>query len=215
MLVKLVQSKSVIDIGCGTGGWLSEFQQSGIPDVTGVDGDYVDRRHLRIPLERFIVADLRGPLHLQRRFDLVVCLEVAEHLPARSADDFVRMLTGLGPVILFSAAIPFQGGVGHLNEQWPEYWLERFKARDFSVVDCLRRKIWSNPTVQPYIAQNALLYVANDYLANSDGLRKELAAAEGFPLRIVHPGVYQIFSVRRPLGLLRHRWFSRTTTTQG
>jgi SAM-dependent methyltransferase len=203
LLLTIIQPKSVADIGCGTGGWLSVFREHGIEDVTGVDGDYVDRGLVHIPSERFIAADLRKPLHLGRRFDLVVCLEVAEHLPSKSADAFVAMLTDLAPVVLFSAAIPFQGGVGHVNEQWPDYWLERFEAKGFGLVDCLRSKIWADPSVQPYIAQNLFLYVANEYLATSDSLRKEQASTAGLPVRMIHPGVYLTFNLRRPLGLLR------------
>jgi 2-polyprenyl-3-methyl-5-hydroxy-6-metoxy-1,4-benzoquinol methylase len=62
------------------------------------------------------------PLDLEKEFDLVVSLEVAEHLPASAADQFVNTLVKHGKKILFSAAIPGQGGQDHLNEQWPDYW---------------------------------------------------------------------------------------------
>lgn len=62
------------------------------------------------------MTDVGAPIELHRRFDLVLCLEVAEHLPASAADTLVRSLTGLGNVIAFSAAIPFQGGANHVNE---------------------------------------------------------------------------------------------------
>ena len=60
---------------------------------------------------------------MNRKFDLVLSLEVAEHLPSECAEAFVESLVNLGPVILFSAAIPYQGGENHVNEQWPEYWV--------------------------------------------------------------------------------------------
>src|SRR5579859_1324497 len=102
LVLELVRPTSVIDVGCGLGTWLAEFQAHGVRDVWGVDGDYVNVRHLEIPVERFLVRDLTQPLHLDRRFDLILSLEVAEHLPAESADTFVTSLASLGDVIFFS-----------------------------------------------------------------------------------------------------------------
>ena len=67
------------------------------------------------------------PLRIGRRFDLVNCLEVAEHLDASRADSFVDDLCALGDVVVFSAAIPGQGGTHHVNEQFQSYWQERFR----------------------------------------------------------------------------------------
>lgn len=130
LVLELVQPKSVIDVGCGVGTSLSVFNQCGVEDFYGIDGDYVDRNILEIPEQRFFVSDLTEPIQLNRQFDLVVSLEVAEHLPDTCAEIFVDSLTKLGPVILFSAAIPHQGGTRHVNEQWPEYWARYFKRKD-------------------------------------------------------------------------------------
>ena len=117
------QPRSVIDVGCGLGAWLRVFKQHGVEDVFGVDGSYVDTKTLEIPVERFAAVDLAKPFHLDRQFDLVMSLEVAEHIPGACAEIFIESVTRLGPVVLFSAAIPFQGGTHHVNEQWPDYWV--------------------------------------------------------------------------------------------
>ena len=117
-----------------------------------------------------IAADSAQPLRLDRRFDLVVTLEVAEHLPKTDASTFVQSLTELGPVVLFSAAIPFQGGENHLNEQWPDYWAHLFHNRGYRAVDCLRKKTWHNDKVEPWYAQNILLFVHPDEIASSPRL---------------------------------------------
>src|SRR4051794_18163398 len=85
IVLELVRPRRVIDLGCGTGAWLSVFTAFGVPDVWGVDGDYVDRRMLLIPAERFLARNLEAPFRARDRFDLVVSLEVAEHLPPASA----------------------------------------------------------------------------------------------------------------------------------
>jgi SAM-dependent methyltransferase len=189
MVVDLIQPRSVVDVGCGAGHWLSVFMQKGIADIVGVDGGWIEPALLKIPGDRFLTRDLSQPLRLSRQFDLVVCLEVGEHLPAAAADGLADSLASLGPVILFSAAIPQQGGVGHINEQWPEYWRARFEKRGFEVLDCVRRRVWDDERVEAYYAQNIFLYVRRDRLPVLEGAR--LRGQEALPLTVVHPKVYR------------------------
>ena len=115
LVLELVEPRSVIDVGCGLGSWAATFLEQGVADVVGVDGDYVNRERLLIPSERFIPADLTRGIPVDRQFDLAVCLEVAEHLPANCGDQLVDELARLGRAVLFSAAIPHQGGTGALR----------------------------------------------------------------------------------------------------
>src|SRR5258705_8862260 len=110
ILLKLIAPRSVVDVGCGAGAWLSIWERHGVSDILGIDGDYVDRSFLQIPQEKFLPADLKQAVRIDRKFDLVVSLEVAEHLPSDCAEQFVDSLTSLGKGVLFSAAVPFQGG---------------------------------------------------------------------------------------------------------
>ena len=190
LVIELTRPQSVVDVGCGTGTWLAAFAERGVPDVYGIDGDYVDRGALEIPRERFLAHDLGTPLELARRFDLVVSLEVAEHLPPERAAPFVESLTRLGPIVLFSAAIPGQGGTNHVNEQWPAYWAELFRAHGYLHVDCLRLRLWNDDAVAPWYAQNTLLYAASDELARHDALARLHDPREAAPLALVHPTRY-------------------------
>jgi hypothetical protein len=169
---------------------LEAFRDCGCEEILGVDGAHVNTAMLKIPVEYFFAWDLRQPLRLDRQFDLVVSLEVAEHLPSACAETFVESLTGLGPVILFSAAIPFQGGTHHVNEQWPEYWLRFFQARDFVVIDALRKQIWDNPNVEYFYAQNILLFARRDYVDQHPVLQEAAAHTAVSQLAIVHPQKY-------------------------
>jgi SAM-dependent methyltransferase len=189
-ILELVQPRSVIDVGCGTGTWLSVCKEFGIEEIFGVDGDYVDEKTLKIPKERFSSFDLRKPFRLSRQFDLVLSLEVAEHLPPESASTFIDSLTGHGRVILFSAAIPHQGGMQHINEQWPEYWMKFFQHRGYVVIDCIRKRIWQNPNVESWYAQNVLMFVEKDYLDSHPLLKREFENTAISQLSVVHPRKY-------------------------
>ncbi len=187
LLRALVPVKSVCDVGCGVGGWLRAFQESGTSDVQGLDGAYVDRAQLMIAPELFIPTDLSQPFSLERSFDLAISMEVAEHLLPDRAAGFVHDLTRLAPVVLFSAAVPYQGGTGHINEQWQDYWVRLFAGNGYQVFDVLRPLIWDKPEVQRFYCQNMLLFCRADHVRNCPALA---AARPLLPLAIVHPRQY-------------------------
>ncbi len=202
LVLELTGARSVVDVGCGVGTWLAVFREHGVEDVLGIDGDYVDRTMLEIPAHLFVARDLAGPVRLNRQFDLAVSLEVAEHLPAECAGTLVASLASLAPAVLFSAAIPFQGGTGHVNERWPEYWAARFREEGYVVVDCIRRKVWRNRNVASWYAQNTLLFARPDYVESRPLLKEELASTDPMPLAVVHPRRYLYLADPRnmPLG---------------
>jgi SAM-dependent methyltransferase len=189
LVIEILRPSSVIDVGCGIGTWLSVFREHGIEDILGVDSDYVYRKMLQIPEDRFLGFDLRQPLRLNREFDLALSLEVAEHLPSECAETFVDSLARLAPAILFAAAIPYQGGEHHLNEQWPNYWAGFFRKKEYTVIDCIRRKIWENDAVDWWYAQNTLLFVRKSYVEEHPFL-KSLPDCYQAGLAVVHPKKY-------------------------
>lgn len=190
LVLELVHPHQVIDVGCGIGAWLAVFKEHGVEDIQGVDGKWVAKDLLHIPHRQFLEANLEEPLRLDREFDLVVSLEVAEHLPADRADTFVDTLTRLGPVVLFSAAIPFQEGKHHLNEQWLEYWEARFLAQGYVAVDSLRKKVWQNDKVDWWYRQNALFFVRESRLNDYPLLKEDYESTRPHPLSIVHPRLH-------------------------
>jgi len=190
LLMELVGPASVIDFGCGTGNWLHEFGRQGIVDVIGIDGRKVNVAELEIPAHRFKHHRLDQPLALDRRFDLALCLDVAEELPEHKADQLIRSLTQAAPVVFFSAAIPSQGGPLHVNEQWPEYWITRFESRQFQFIDAIRPRIWNNPIVEFWHAQNAMLFVHEDLLRQSTTLKREWERSSRQQVAMVHPRLF-------------------------
>lgn len=201
--------ESAVDVGCGVGTWLSVLRKMGVKHVQGVDGTWVDQNLLVIPKESFQSCDLSLPLTLSRRFDLAISLEVAEHLPRYSAEEFVGSLTSLSDFVLFSAAIPFQGGADHVNEQWPDYWGERFAARGYVGCDVIRARIWNDLQIPFWYRQNVLLYVKKerkvDVTAAWDGF-----ASTTSPLPVVHPELYSFFTGQSDSVRGSFRLFRRT-----
>lgn len=196
-LIDLVQPDSVLDVGCGTGAWLAAFRDQGITDVIGVDGDYVGRDLLLIPPDRFQARDIGRPFSLGRRFGLVLSLEVGEHLPASTADRFVETLTRHADVVAFSAAIPNQGGEGHVNERWPSYWTALFARRRFVLVNCLRHRFWNDRDIEKWYRQNLLLFVAAERLERDQRLLAEKEANRNQILSVVHPDTFFPLSLRQ------------------
>jgi SAM-dependent methyltransferase len=192
LVLNLVQPGSVVDFGCGTGVWLAEFVANGIGDVLGIDGDYVSREQLQIPAHTFRALDLAREIELGREFDLCVSLEVAEHLPPDAAATFVRTLTAAAPVVLFSAAVPLQGGDHHVNEQWPSYWASLFRARGYLVIDAIRPQVWSDERVQWYYSQNILVLCREDELLRRPLLQVHHSRTDHARLDLVHPRHYSV-----------------------
>jgi SAM-dependent methyltransferase len=208
MLIERFAPSSVIDVGCGIGTWASCFIESDIKHVVGLDGQYVDHDQLLIPKDAFRPTDLAEPLPDLGKFDLAISLEVAEHLPPSRSVSFVADLTGLAEVVVFSAAIPGQGGTDHVNERWQDEWAALFEEHGYVAVDCIRPRVWADPQVQWWYQQNLIVYVKRNAaeLPESD-------QGSDMPLRIVHPSAYtglayhvcpENISTRKAARQLRH-----------
>ena len=173
---------SLLDVGAGHGAWAAEWMAAGVADVLAIDGDYVRTDQLVIPADRFQAHDLTTPLDLGRRFDLVQSLEVAEHLPQSKAAGFVETLTRHGDVVLFSAAVPHQGGEHHVNEQPPEYWRQHFAAQNYAAFDWLRPKLADQKQVKGWYRFNSVLYANEAGQARLSDAARAARVPDGQPL---------------------------------
>lgn len=187
MVLELENISSVVDMGCGTGAWLSIFKKYGIKDICGIDGEYVKDNVLEISPQQFKRHDLNQFLDLGRTYDLVASLEVGEHLPKQNAENFVSTLVRHGPMVLFSAAIPFQPGIGHINNQWQDYWANLFDKKNYVAIDCIRPRVWNNKKVEWWYSQNTILYANKELLLKNDKLNEEHTKTNLSKLNLVHP----------------------------
>ncbi len=160
VIMDVLNPKSVIDVGCGIGTFLHVFKKHGVKDILGLDGKWANKEKLKkyISPENFIETDLENGFQVDRKYDLVFCLEVAEHLHENSADILIKSLTSVSDIIIFSAAIPGQMGQNHINEQWPDYWIDKFQKHDFICHDVFRPIFWNNQNIARWYKQNMFLY---------------------------------------------------------
>jgi hypothetical protein len=184
----------VADIGCGLGTWLRAALELGAKVVHGFDGDWVPKERLEIPIESFTSCDLvrlsmgrpSAELDSLGRVDLAISVEVAEHLPPDCACGFVELLCSKSDLILFSAAIPFQGGTDHVNENWPSVWSTLFARQGYECFDILRDRVWLRADVEWWYSQNVLVFATGE--ANTRLRSRSSPVAE--PLPLIHPRKY-------------------------
>jgi SAM-dependent methyltransferase len=196
MVVRSIAPRSVLDVGCGRGAWLAVWHVNGVPGH-GIDGASAKARTLLVPEEDFTAVDLARPFALARRFDLVQCLEVAEHLPPESAPALVASLCAHGDVVLFSAAPPGQGGEHHVNERPYAYWRGLFAVHGYALFDPYRDELVGDLRVEPWYRFNTFVYARNPQAVRS--IASSFVSPDDEP-RDVAPWFYRLR--RRVLGLL-------------
>lgn len=188
--------RSALDVGCNLGAWLRFLVDQGVDDVLGMDAA-TDPEPLLIPRASYLAQDLRRPFDLGRRFDLALCLEVAEHVEAEHAEQLVDDLCRHSDFVLWSAALPGQGGDHHVNEQWTEYWIEKFERRGYDFVDPIRRQIWTNDQVYWWYRQNCVVF-ATEAAADAAGFERQ--DRESMMFSVIHPRSNGVIRPARDLG---------------
>lgn len=131
--------KTLLDVGCGMGHLVEVSNKLGV-SATGIDLYAPDKPEL-------VRADLTEVFHLMPiagASEMVICWEVAEHIDSKHADHLCQILADATQrYLLFSAAIPHQGGSGHVNEQPHTYWEIKLSRRglelDVMLTSHLRR----------------------------------------------------------------------------
>lgn len=192
-LTDVFDIKSVVDIGCGHGHWGACALSIGVSEVVCVDGPWTAKDALVVPADIFVSADLSRPLTLNRKFDLVISTEVAEHLPLDAAEIFIDNLVRHSDLVLFAAAIPNQGGYLHVNEQWPSYWISLFEAKGCRAFDLIRPQIWNMQELHDFYRQNCLVYVkksAAELICKAEAKAVDIAR-NSRPLDLVHPNQWE------------------------
>jgi len=160
--------QSILDVGCGPGTWLAAALEMGITDLIGLEGVDITSEMRFVPDQYIRLQDLTTDWNVARRFDIALCLEVAEHLDACHSDELITKLTAHANTVVFAAAIPGQPGYHHVNCQWPAYWQARFNACGFACYDTFRWQIWQDTRIEPWYRQNLFIATAEPSKASHE-----------------------------------------------
>jgi len=191
-IIRLFDPKSIVDIGCWIGTFLHCCKESWITNILWIDGSWVDKELLSkyLSTHEFIEWDLGKRIQLEKKYDLVLSLEVAEHIHRDSADIFVSNLVSVWEIIIFSAAIPWQWGQNHINEQWSSYWENKFSQHNYIMHDVLKPLFWNNPKIDWWYKQNIVLYTPRWYI-----LPDELSQKNHLK-NVIHPEQFSYMQYR-------------------
>jgi SAM-dependent methyltransferase len=207
IVLRELSPASVLDVGCGAGAWLSEYRNCGIADYLGVDGAYVQPASLLISPEHFQSQDVAQPFDLGRRFDLVQCLEVGEHLPKAASETLIENLIRHSNKVIFSAATPGQGGENHINEQTHEFWRLLFARHGYQPFDFLRPLIKDLSSVESWYRRNIILYVAQSVIHELPPAVRQSGIRNDQAIPVISSLTFRIQS--RILSLLPPSWVSK------
>jgi hypothetical protein len=153
-------STSFIDYGCGLGAWASVFESKGIQKFKCFDHPTLPKEKLLIQnKENFFPMDLEYELPEISKVDFCICIEVLEHFSDTKGRDIINFLTSSSDLILFSAAIPNQKGVGHINEQRHNYWHNIFQSKGFMFYDGFKSELFKHENeIKFFHLQNMFIY---------------------------------------------------------
>lgn len=196
-LTDLLAPQSVLDVGCGVGGWVRAFKSAGVTTAHGVDGPWARESGLLIPEVDFSEFDFLhaptpySPEGLLERYDLVTTFEVVEHLPHNRAADLADFFATKADAVVIGGAIPGQGGSHHINEQWPSYWAKLMSERGYKACDFIRFALWDDDDILPWYKQNSIGYFKNTVPACVvEHVKNEWERRIYEPLSLVHPGLF-------------------------
>jgi len=153
--------RSVVDLGGGTGAWCRAFKTKGVEWVLCLDHPDARSAGLLIDETEFRGVDLAQEIPSPIPADLAISVEFAEHVSTVRAEWIVNFLTQSARLVLFSAAVPGQGGVAHVNEQWPSFWAQKFGRCGFTQLDVVRPLIVGDEMIPYWYRQNIFLYAAD------------------------------------------------------
>lgn len=190
-MIAPINIKSVVDFGCGVGGWLAECKICNpSTEVLGLDFGNANPEQFYIDVDReFRKTDLTAKVDLNKKFDLALSVECAEHLNEKYANVLIDNMCRHSDIIIFGAAIPGQGGVEHVNEQLQSYWVEKFKHRKYDCYDIIRPYFWEDNDIESWYRQDTFVFIKNTV----DISRCKLCNYSGnMPLNVASPELIKL-----------------------
>ena len=185
-LTSFLDVSTVIDFGCGMGTWCLAARELGINKIIGIDQNPYNSEYMLISSDQYLQKDLRNTIDLDMSACIVISVEVVEHIEEEYGEIFVENLCRHSDIILFSAAIPHQGGEGHVNEKPCSYWSKIFASKGYCYIDCIRPAFWDDNDVAVWYKNNCILYVKDSVYPS---IYPKVSICP--PIDIVHPSMVE------------------------
>jgi SAM-dependent methyltransferase len=161
LMLKTFDLRSVIDFGCGTGDLLYPFEEKGI-EVLGIDASKANRDHCKINEGNFFLFDIRNAYKAKKKYDLCLCLEVAEHIEEKYSGVLITSLAQSSSTIVFTAAPPGQEGLNHVNLKTHDWWIRKFEGVGFNfdrpLTEQLKQEMTKIPGIRDWYIKNLLVF---------------------------------------------------------
>jgi 2-polyprenyl-3-methyl-5-hydroxy-6-metoxy-1,4-benzoquinol methylase len=156
---------SLADIGCGMAAFAKVFQEDGIDEIILIDHPSIDVTKCLVKEKfKFIACDLDKETPPPFKVDVIICTEVLEHVSSQRSLELLDFITSSSSIVIFSAAIPRQEGLGHINEKRHGFWIEEFKKRGFAYSDAFKAGIIQDQTILFWLRQNLFIFYKRDEL---------------------------------------------------
>jgi SAM-dependent methyltransferase len=128
-IVEAFAPSTALDAGCAKGFLVATLRENGV-EAEGFDiSDYAvqaapvaARGHVR-------VGSLLEPL--TKRYDLITCIEVLEHIPAQEVQQAIDTLCSATDLVILSSTSEDFREATHINVRRPEEWAADFARRGF------------------------------------------------------------------------------------
>lgn len=160
VILGIFNPRSIIDFGCGTADILLPFEKKGLV-VKGIDGSSVCISNAMIRKENLELFDLRREYCPEIEYDLCFCLEVAEHIEEKFSRVLIENLTKVSRTVVFTAAVPGQTGISHINLKSPEWWVGKFQCYGFNLNEdltgVLKKRMEGLAGIQHYYIDNLMV----------------------------------------------------------
>lgn len=132
-ILKLYSPTRIADLGCGDGWYCKQIKNSYKNIIVyGFEGSFDMVKHG--VYEEIFNMDLSEPQTIGDKYDLVLCLEVGEHIPKEFEQNFLDNVKNFSSKdLILSWALPKQGGRGHVNELPLDYVKTEMIKRGFIV----------------------------------------------------------------------------------
>lgn len=194
-ILSFYKFNSLIDLGCGMGTWCKAASDLGVENILGLDQHVYEQQYMLISDKNYIRFNLKNKLNGYGPFDIAISVEVAEHIDNTYVDSFIRNVCSQSNVVLFSAALPFQGGTGHINEKRCSFWKQKFNKYGYEIIDCIRPHFWDDQNIEIWYRNNCVLFVKNHmYSEFVTKIPKDMP-----PLDIIHPEMLERILRKRGL----------------